>query len=192
MFSLCTFMITFICDASSFRQGLWLAVSSCVLFCSTAAVDSPSCAVWVSLWRTVRRQMETTASWSFSSTTSTCPSFTLDPSWPSTSSTFRSVTIWHYGLIICYIIKLWFYSIALWPHQANNPNLTRKDGEMWNISLQGLLHLGVIMIVAVLLHFMYILTIPSDMKLLKNISDWALGVYLYSLTFWLINVKRLQ
>ncbi len=87
---------------------------------------------------------------------------------------------------------MWFYSIALWPHQANNPNLTRKDGEMWNISLQGLLHLGVIMIVAVLLHFMYILTIPSDMKLLKNISDWALGVYLYSLTFWLINVKRLQ
>ncbi|XP_052452420.1 protein-cysteine N-palmitoyltransferase HHAT-like protein isoform X2 [Carassius gibelio] len=60
--------------------------------------------------------------------------------------------------------------------QANNPNLTRKDGEMWNISLQGLLHLGVIMIVAVLLHFMYILTIPSDMKLLKNISDWALAV----------------
>uniref|UniRef100_A0A673IVD4 Protein-cysteine N-palmitoyltransferase HHAT-like protein n=1 Tax=Sinocyclocheilus rhinocerous TaxID=307959 RepID=A0A673IVD4_9TELE len=63
--------------------------------------------------------------------------------------------------------------------QANNPNLTRKDGEMWNISLQGLLHLGVIMIVAVLLHFMYILTIPSDMKLLKNISDWALAGLAY-------------
>uniref|UniRef100_A0A8C1TFR8 Hedgehog acyltransferase like, b n=1 Tax=Cyprinus carpio TaxID=7962 RepID=A0A8C1TFR8_CYPCA len=58
--------------------------------------------------------------------------------------------------------------------QANNPTLTRKDGEMWNISIQALLNLGVIIIVAVILHFMYILTIPSDMKLLKHISDWAL------------------
>ncbi|XP_052399016.1 protein-cysteine N-palmitoyltransferase HHAT-like protein isoform X1 [Carassius gibelio] len=58
--------------------------------------------------------------------------------------------------------------------QANNPSLTRKDGEMWNISIQALLNLGVIIIVAVILHFMYILTIPSDMKLLKHISDWAL------------------
>uniref|UniRef100_A0A671RIJ5 Protein-cysteine N-palmitoyltransferase HHAT-like protein n=1 Tax=Sinocyclocheilus anshuiensis TaxID=1608454 RepID=A0A671RIJ5_9TELE len=63
--------------------------------------------------------------------------------------------------------------------QANNPNLTRKDGEMWNISIQALLNLGVIMIVAVILHFMYILTIPSDMKLLKHISDWALAGLAY-------------
>lgn len=48
---------------------------------------------------------------------------------------------------------------------------------MWNISIQALLHLGVIMIVAVLFHFMYILTIPTDMKLLKHVSDWALGKY---------------
>lgn len=81
----------------------------------------------------------------------------------------------------------------LTPHQANNPDLTRKDGEMWNISIQALLHLGVIMIVAVLFHFMYILTIPSDMKLLKHISDWALGMHvcLYSLTLLkFINVQK--
>lgn len=58
---------------------------------------------------------------------------------------------------------------------------------MWNISLQALLHLGVIMIVAVLLHFMYILTIPSDMKLLKHISDWALGKYLCACFHLLVN-----
>lgn len=125
--------------------------------------------------------METTASWSYSSTTSTFPSFTLDPSWPSTSFTFRSVTKWtewkNHGLIIFQIVRLWFYCTGLWPQQANNPTLTRKDGEMWNISIQALLNLGVIIIVAVILHFMYILTIPSDMKLLKHISDWALGKY---------------
>lgn len=48
---------------------------------------------------------------------------------------------------------------------------------MWNISIQALVNLVVIMIVAVLFHFMYILTIPTDMKLLKHISDWALGKY---------------
>ncbi|XP_065114204.1 hedgehog acyltransferase like, b [Paramisgurnus dabryanus] len=58
--------------------------------------------------------------------------------------------------------------------QANNPNLTRKEGEMWNISIQALLHLGIITIVAIIFHFMYILTVPCDMKLLKHISDWAL------------------
>ncbi|TRZ00390.1 hypothetical protein DNTS_013054 [Danionella cerebrum] len=57
--------------------------------------------------------------------------------------------------------------------QANNPDLTRKDGEMWNIVVKALLHVGIITFVGVLLHFMYILTIPSDMKLLKHVSDWA-------------------
>ena len=47
---------------------------------------------------------------------------------------------------------------------------------MWNIRQQGLIHLGVIIGVDVLFHFMYILTIPADMKLLKHLSDWALGL----------------
>lgn len=46
---------------------------------------------------------------------------------------------------------------------------------MWNIFLQALLHLAVITIVAIIFHFMYFLTIPSDMKLLKHVSDWALS-----------------
>lgn len=48
---------------------------------------------------------------------------------------------------------------------------------MWNISLQGLIHLGVIIVVDTLFHFLYILTIPTDLKLLKHLSDWALGLY---------------
>lgn len=47
---------------------------------------------------------------------------------------------------------------------------------MWNISVQGLVHLGVIIVVDILFHFMYILTIPNDMKLLRHLSDWALGL----------------
>lgn len=46
---------------------------------------------------------------------------------------------------------------------------------MWNISVQGVLHLGVVIVVDVLFHFMYIVTIPTDMKLLRHMSDWALG-----------------
>lgn len=62
------------------------------------------------------------------------------------------------------------------PLQANKSDLTRKEREMWNISLQGLSHLGVVVVVNVLFHFLYILTIPNDMKLLKHASDWALGL----------------
>lgn len=62
------------------------------------------------------------------------------------------------------------------PLQANKSDLTRKEREMWNISLQGLIYLGVIIVVDVLFHFMYILTIPTDIKLLKHLSDWALGM----------------
>ncbi|XP_012735628.2 hedgehog acyltransferase like, b isoform X1 [Fundulus heteroclitus] len=58
--------------------------------------------------------------------------------------------------------------------QVNKSDLTRKEREMWNISLQGLIHLGVIVTVDVLFHFMYFLTIPTDIKLLKHLSDWAL------------------
>lgn len=54
--------------------------------------------------------------------------------------------------------------------------MTRKEREMWNISVQGAVHLGVVIMVDVLLHFMYIVTIPNDMKLLRHTSDWALGL----------------
>lgn len=61
--------------------------------------------------------------------------------------------------------------------QANKSDLSRKEREMWNISVQGLIHVGVIIVVDFLFHYMYILTIPTDMKLLKHLSDWALGLY---------------
>lgn len=48
---------------------------------------------------------------------------------------------------------------------------------MWDISIQALLNLGVIIIMAIIFHFMYILTLPSDMKLLKHLSDWTIGTY---------------
>ncbi|XP_034998198.1 hedgehog acyltransferase like, b isoform X1 [Hippoglossus stenolepis] len=68
--------------------------------------------------------------------------------------------------------------------QANKSALTRKEWEMWNISQQGLIHLGVIIGVDVLFHFMYILTIPADMKLLKHLSDWALvGLAYFNLVY---------
>ncbi|XP_052373550.1 hedgehog acyltransferase like, b [Oncorhynchus keta] len=57
--------------------------------------------------------------------------------------------------------------------QANKADLTRKEGAIWNISLQGLIHLGAILTVDILFHFLYILSIPTDMKLLKHTSDWA-------------------
>lgn len=62
--------------------------------------------------------------------------------------------------------------------QANNPNLIRKDREMWNITVHALVHLGAILVVDVFFHFLYILTIPSDMKLVKDLSDWSLGQFL--------------
>uniref|UniRef100_A0AAY4A315 Protein-cysteine N-palmitoyltransferase HHAT-like protein n=1 Tax=Denticeps clupeoides TaxID=299321 RepID=A0AAY4A315_9TELE len=64
--------------------------------------------------------------------------------------------------------------------QANNPNLTRKDREMWNITVHALVHLGAILVVDVFFHFLYILTIPSDMKLVKQLSDWSLAGLAYS------------
>ncbi|XP_030625463.1 hedgehog acyltransferase like, b [Chanos chanos] len=63
--------------------------------------------------------------------------------------------------------------------EANNPSLSRKEREMWSISVQALLHLGVVITVDILFHYMYILTIPTDMKLLKHLSDWALAGLAY-------------
>ena len=59
--------------------------------------------------------------------------------------------------------------------QANNTQLTRKEREMWNITTKALLHLGVILVVDVFFHYLYILTIPSDMKLVTKLSDCCLG-----------------
>lgn len=58
---------------------------------------------------------------------------------------------------------------------------------MWNITTKALLHLGVILVVDVFFHYLYILTIPTDMKLVTKLSDWCLGVYLF-LNSHLINV----
>uniref|UniRef100_A0A4W4H5Q2 Hedgehog acyltransferase like, a n=1 Tax=Electrophorus electricus TaxID=8005 RepID=A0A4W4H5Q2_ELEEL len=63
--------------------------------------------------------------------------------------------------------------------QANNPDLTRKDREMWNIFIHALVHLGAILVVDVLFHYLYILTIPTDMKLVKELSDWSLAGLAY-------------
>ncbi|KAL2097386.1 hypothetical protein ACEWY4_006593 [Coilia grayii] len=64
--------------------------------------------------------------------------------------------------------------------QANNPNLTRKDRELWDITIKALVHLGAILMVDVFFHFLYILTIPGDMKLVKQLSDWSLAGLAYS------------
>ncbi|XP_007552610.1 hedgehog acyltransferase like, a isoform X1 [Poecilia formosa] len=64
--------------------------------------------------------------------------------------------------------------------QANNTQLTRKEREMWNITTKALLHLGVILVMDVFFHYLYILTIPSDMKLVNKLSDWCLAGLAYS------------
>lgn len=61
--------------------------------------------------------------------------------------------------------------------QTNNMVLIRKDREMWNITVKALLHLGVILVVDVFFHYLYILTIPSDMRLVTKLSDWCLGEF---------------
>ncbi|XP_048826944.1 hedgehog acyltransferase like, b [Brienomyrus brachyistius] len=64
--------------------------------------------------------------------------------------------------------------------QVNNPDLTRKEREMWNIIAWAMGHFGIIIMVDVLFHFMYILTIPSDLKLVKHLTDWTLAGLAYS------------
>ncbi|KAJ3595696.1 hypothetical protein NHX12_004999 [Muraenolepis orangiensis] len=64
--------------------------------------------------------------------------------------------------------------------QANSSKLSRKDREMWNITTQALLYLGVILVVDVFFHYLYILTIPGDMRLVQKLSDWSLAGLAYS------------
>ncbi|KAK0146925.1 Protein-cysteine N-palmitoyltransferase HHAT-like protein [Merluccius polli] len=64
--------------------------------------------------------------------------------------------------------------------QANSSKLSRKEREMWNITTQALLYLGAILAVDVFFHYLYILTIPSDMRLVQKLSDWSLAGLAYS------------
>ena len=54
-------------------------------------------------------------------------------------------------------------------------DLRRKDDEMRNIRVHALLHVGAIIAVDIFFHFFYILTLPSDLKFVNRLSDWALG-----------------
>ncbi|XP_061522469.1 hedgehog acyltransferase like, b isoform X1 [Phycodurus eques] len=68
--------------------------------------------------------------------------------------------------------------------QANKSDLSRKEREVWNISVHGLTHLAVILVVDILFHLLYIITIPGDLKLLRHLSDWALvGVAYFNLLY---------
>lgn len=68
-----------------------------------------------------------------------------------------------------------FYNAHVGLPQVNNTQLTRKERELWNITTKALQHLGVILVVDVFFHYLYILTIPSDMKLVSKLTDWSLG-----------------
>lgn len=68
--------------------------------------------------------------------------------------------------------------------QVNKSDLSRKEREMLDICKQGLVFLGVITLVDILFHFLYIRSIPSDLKLLKHVSDWALvGLAYFNLVY---------
>ncbi|XP_044151674.1 protein-cysteine N-palmitoyltransferase HHAT-like protein [Bufo gargarizans] len=64
--------------------------------------------------------------------------------------------------------------------QVHTRAVTRKENEMWNIRVQAVSHMLVILLVDVFFHFLYILSIPSDLKLLKKVSDWSLAGLAYS------------
>ncbi|XP_051910069.1 hedgehog acyltransferase like, b [Hippocampus zosterae] len=68
--------------------------------------------------------------------------------------------------------------------QANKSDLSRKAREMWDINVQAVTHLALILAVDILFHFLYVLTIPGDLKLLRHLSDWALvGVAYFNLVY---------
>nr|XP_056713188.1 protein-cysteine N-palmitoyltransferase HHAT-like protein [Euleptes europaea] len=64
--------------------------------------------------------------------------------------------------------------------QVHISDLQRKQNEMWYIRLHALVHLAAIAAVDVFFHYFYILTIPSDMKFVNRLSDWALAGLAYS------------
>ncbi|KAF7245723.1 Protein-cysteine N-palmitoyltransferase HHAT-like protein [Varanus komodoensis] len=64
--------------------------------------------------------------------------------------------------------------------QVHVSELRRKDDEMWSIRVHAAVHLLAIVVVDVFFHFFYILTIPSDLKFVSRLSDWALAGLAYS------------
>ncbi|XP_034985909.1 protein-cysteine N-palmitoyltransferase HHAT-like protein [Zootoca vivipara] len=64
--------------------------------------------------------------------------------------------------------------------QVHISEMRRKDYELWHICVHGFVHLVAIMAVDVFFHFFYILTLPSDMKFVNHLSDWALAGLAYS------------
>ncbi|KAG8443481.1 hypothetical protein GDO86_012032, partial [Hymenochirus boettgeri] len=64
--------------------------------------------------------------------------------------------------------------------QINTRILSRKENEMWNIRVSALTQLLVILLVDVFFHFLYILTIPSDLKFVGRLSDWSVAGLAYS------------
>ncbi|XP_039222710.1 protein-cysteine N-palmitoyltransferase HHAT-like protein [Crotalus tigris] len=64
--------------------------------------------------------------------------------------------------------------------QVHNSQLQRKDREMLHIIVHAVVHLMAIVAVDVFFHFFYILTIPSDLKFVNCLSDWALAGLAYS------------
>uniref|UniRef100_A0A8D0G8I0 Hedgehog acyltransferase like n=1 Tax=Sphenodon punctatus TaxID=8508 RepID=A0A8D0G8I0_SPHPU len=65
-------------------------------------------------------------------------------------------------------------------HTQVRVELRRKGDEMWNIRVQAVVHLGAIVVVDIFFHFFYILTLPSDIKFMNQLSDWALAGLAYS------------
>ncbi|XP_072911112.1 hedgehog acyltransferase like, b [Hemitrygon akajei] len=63
--------------------------------------------------------------------------------------------------------------------QINQSRFMRKQNEIWNIGKYALTHLAVIVLVDIIFHYLYILTIPSDLKLTTTLSDWALACLAY-------------
>ncbi|XP_072010522.1 protein-cysteine N-palmitoyltransferase HHAT-like protein [Engystomops pustulosus] len=64
--------------------------------------------------------------------------------------------------------------------QVSSKAVTRKEDEMRSIRVQAVVHVLVILLVDVFFHFLFILSIPSDLKLLKKLSDWSLAGLAYS------------
>ncbi|XP_062813812.1 protein-cysteine N-palmitoyltransferase HHAT-like protein isoform X2 [Anolis carolinensis] len=64
--------------------------------------------------------------------------------------------------------------------QVHVSELRRKDYEMWHIRLNAIIHLLAIVAVDMFFHYFYILTLPSDMKFVSRLSDWALAGLAYS------------
>ncbi|XP_075684898.1 protein-cysteine N-palmitoyltransferase HHAT-like protein [Rhinoderma darwinii] len=64
--------------------------------------------------------------------------------------------------------------------QVHAKAVTRKDNEMWNIRVQAVVNVLIIILVDLSFHFLYILSIPSDLKFVKKLSDWSLAGLAYS------------